>query len=183
MLRRSFLKSLIAAPAVISIPGLLMPVKAIPLPWAYVTCVRADGTELIQPVWDQIAPVNILNLPFMGYTEKIVFKNGSSTQYDVIHTEFTKNPVIQVCGIEYPNGSPWGKPLSEFSPKGPDIHWEIKSPAETAKNFAVIEEFKAWELFTFAAIDELKANEAEKEVVARNAAKREKAINDWFGRQ
>ena len=146
--RRSFLRGLIATPAIITIPGLLMPVKAIPLPWAYVTCVRADGTELIQPVWDQIAPVAIYDLPWMGTNPR----TADEASYF--------NPVVHVRGIEYPGLGPWGKPLSGYRPKGPVNQEPIIPPSERIKNIATIDEFKEWELFTFTKIDELKAKAA-----------------------
>ena len=168
MKRRSFLKGLIAAPAIITIPGLLMPVKALPVPWALVTCVRADGTELIQPIWDPIAPVDIYALPFMGH--------HPLTATDASY----RNPVVNVRGIEYPGRPPWGKPLSDFSPKGPDIHWEMKPAPERVKKFLAIDEFKAFETFAYGEIDKLKVTEAEKDAIARNTEKREKVTREMF---
>jgi len=50
--RRSFLRGVVAAPIVITTPGLLMPVKALPKPFAYVWGVWLNGEKFTKEIWD-----------------------------------------------------------------------------------------------------------------------------------
>lgn len=146
-----------------------MPVKALPLPWAWVSGVYNDGTAFRFAIDDPIAPVDVVKLPW--------FEPDLST---VKH-------VARIDAFEYTGKTPfqWGadddwrnRPIRRESDRDPKrkpipaaVH-PIPRDVAKASNFSLTEEFKAWELITFEQIDVLKLNDQQMETAKRLADKR-----------
>ena len=87
MNRRFFLRGLIAAPIVITTPGLLMPVKAIPTPFAYVKGVWLDGTPFVKEVMDQMPAMNVAKFDWFDNVASI-------TSYEYTDNNPETNPFV-----------------------------------------------------------------------------------------
>lgn len=87
MNRRFFLRGLIAAPIVITTPGLLMPVKAIPTPFAYVKGVWLDGTPFIKEVMEQMPAMNVAKFDWFDNVASI-------TSYEYTDNNPETNPFV-----------------------------------------------------------------------------------------
>ena len=133
-------------------PGLLMPVRAIAKPWAYVVGTYADGTIFKQSIWNPIAPVDVVNLSWFHNHE---------------------NPVVNIGSFEYTGRTPWERDDDPAWTKrrfrfegdrapGPQYIGDPIQQVETVKsrynNFyhTMGSDMKAWEIMTFAKIDALK---------------------------
>ena len=129
--RRSFLRGLVAAPAVISIPGLLMPVKAMPVPFAYVSGVWLDGTEFVKEVWD---PMPAMNVARMDWFDDVKWISGF---------EYT-SPAMKQMAKEHEQYQRRMAPYyqTELNPMAPLKNWEQRTneyiepiPAQVRKSY------------------------------------------------
>jgi hypothetical protein len=135
--RRSLLKGLIAAPLVITTPGLLMPVKAVPKPFAYVSGVWLNGEKFTKEIWD-MRPVTFVA------AEEWFDDVAGILNYEYTDTNPETNPYIAPAAVfsafSRKSGEPMLTPMqrAEYSPLRGNIKYED------------------WELKAFADIDKLK---------------------------
>ena len=134
-------------------PGLLMPVRAIAEPWAYVTGTYADGTVFKQAIWDHIAPVDVAGLSWFHNFE---------------------NPVVNIGAFEYTSSVPyqdhltseWDARRVRYEDDRDPVHARhnadptrvIEIVRNKHPNFydTIASDMQAWETMTFAKIDALK---------------------------
>ena len=115
MNRRFFLRGLIAAPIVITTPGLLMPVKAIPTPFAYVKGVWLDGTPFVKEVMDQMPAMNVAKFDWFDNVASI-------TSYEYTDKNPETNPYIFNAEVFSAYSRHIGKPMPTILKKRNEKH-------------------------------------------------------------
>jgi hypothetical protein len=139
--RRSFIRGLVAAPIVITTPGLLMPVKALPKPFAHVTGLLLNGTQFVKEIWDMRPASFIAAEPWFDDVASI-------TSYEYTDLNPETNPYITPASVfsafRREDGKPMLTPMqrAEYSPLRGNIKYED------------------WELKAFRDIDKLKEEPA-----------------------
>ena len=140
MERRSFLRGLVAAPIVITTPGLLMPVKALPKPFAYVKGVWLDGTPFVKEVMDA--------RPASFIARALWFDNVASiTSYEYTDKNPETNPYIFNAEVFSAFSRESGKPM--MAPSERFGYSPLRGNVE----------YEDWELKAFKSIDQLKTNQ------------------------
>jgi len=134
--RRSFIKGLVAAPIVIRTPGLLMPVKAAPVPFAYVNGLLLDGTQFMKEIWDMRPASFVAAEPWFDDVASI-------TSYEYTDKNPKTNPYISNAEVFSSFSRKSGSPMLV-----PAQRMEYK-PHKTV-------EYEDWEIFAFNEIDKLK---------------------------
>jgi hypothetical protein len=136
MKRRSFLKGLVAAPALVLTPGLLMPVKALPKPFACVSGLLLSGKEFMKEIWDMRPASFVAAEPWFDDVASI-------TSYEYTDKNPETNPYISNAEV-----------FSAFSRKGGKPMLVPTRRVEYKSSTAV--HYEDWELFAFQEIDRLK---------------------------
>jgi len=134
--RRSFIRGLVAAPLVIRTPGILMPVKAVPEPFAYVRCMWMDGSESMKLVWSMQPASFVAAEPWFDDVASII-------SYEYTDKNPETNPYISNAEVFSSFSRKSGSPMLV-----PAQRMEYK-PHKTI-------EYEDWELFAFNEIDKLK---------------------------
>ena len=104
MNRRFFLRGLIAAPLVITTPGLLMPVKALPKPFAYVSGLLLNGTQFIHEIYDARPASFVAGEPWFDNVASI-------TSYEYTDKNPETNPYISNAEVFSAFSRESGKPM------------------------------------------------------------------------
>ena len=104
MERRSFLRGLVAAPLVITTPGLLMPVKALPKPFAYVSGLLLNGTQFIHEIYDARPASFVAGEPWFDNVASI-------TSYEYTDKNPETNPYISNAEVFSAFSRESGKPM------------------------------------------------------------------------
>ena len=153
MQRRSFLKGLIAAPALITTPGLLMPVKALPKPFAHVTGLLLDGKEFMYEIWDMRPASSVAAEPWFDNVARI-------DSYTYTETNPEKNPYVikpeiykYSRSVKGPMLAPHERPDSIY---GVDRKTAFFKRLEPKVNRVYAISYEQHELDAFDAIDRLK---------------------------
>ena len=127
--RRSFIRGLVAAPIVITTPGLLMPVKAVPKPFAYVSGVWLNGETFVKEIHEPMGAAFVSNF---GWFDDV----ASITSYEYTDTNPETNPYIAPAAVfsafSRKEGEPMLTPMqrAEYSPLRGNIKyedWELKA--------------------------------------------------------
>ena len=135
--RRSFIKGLVAAPIVIRTPGILMPVKATPVPFAHVSGLLLDGRLFMKEIWYMRPASFVAAEPWFDDVASI-------TSYEYTDKNPETNPYI--CNTEV---------FSSFSRKRGGA---MLVPAQRVEYLSrATTEYEDWEIFAFNEIDKLKA--------------------------
>jgi hypothetical protein len=133
--RRSLLKGLIAAPFVITTPGLLMPVKAVPKPFAYVRGVWLNGETFVKEINEPMGAAFVSRFAWFDDVASI-------TSYEYTDTNPETNPYIAPAAVfsafSRKSGEPMLTPMqrAEYSPLRGNIKyedWELKAFADIDK--------------------------------------------------
>jgi len=135
--RRSLLKGLIAAPLVITTPGLLMPVKAFSKPFAYVSGVWLNGETFVKEIQEPMGAAFVSNFAWFDNVASITSYEYTDKNPD---TNLYLLPTDVFSGFSREGGKPMRTPMqrAEYSPLRGNIKYED------------------WELKAFADIDKLK---------------------------
>ena len=139
MNRRFFLRGLIAAPIVITTPGLLMPVKALPKPFAYVSGLLLNGTQFIHEIYDARPASFVAGEPWFDNVASI-------TSYEYTDKNPETNPYISNAEVFSAFSRESGKPM--MAPSERFGYSPLRGNVE----------YEDWELKAFASIDQLKTN-------------------------
>lgn len=148
--RRSFIKGLVAAPIVIRTPGILMPVKAAPVPFAYVSGLLVNGTQFMKEIWDMRPASFVAAEPWFDDVASI-------TSYEYTDKNPETNPYISNAEVfssfSRKNGSPMLIPAEYLASYGVCDGTTYLKEIKTAPRLR----YEDWELAAFQKIDELKA--------------------------
>jgi len=159
--RRSFIKGLVAAPIVIRTPGILMPVKAAPVPFAYVSGLLVNGTQFMKEIWDMRPASFVAAEPWFDDVASI-------TSYEYTDKNPETNPYISNAEVFSSFNREIGRPLAVFCRRS---HMPMIVSAESLASYGVCDgttylkeiktapqlRYEDWELAAFQKIDELKA--------------------------
>jgi len=149
--RRSFIKGLVAAPIVIRTPGILMPVKAAPVPFAYVSGLLVNGTQFMKEIWDMRPASFVAAEPWFDDVASI-------TSYEYTDKNPETNPYISNAEVfssfSRKSGSPMLIPAEYLASYGVFGGTTYLKKIKTAPQLR----YEDWELAAFQKIDELKAD-------------------------
>ena len=132
--RRSLLRGLFAAPLVITTPGILMPVKAVRTPFAFVSGTLLDGTHFTKTLYDEIPASYVPGLDWFDDVAGIseyTYADPSSVYNSQAFQQYNKK----------------GRPHQDIAMKPPVDRLPYKSLSDDLKDYEVV---------AFAKIDQLK---------------------------